>query len=154
MKARAARMIALVMLASLWLPEDAEAMSCAIESTPLFAFGQYDPQSHYPHDIQTSFAIQCTPAFRGERLNLSISFSGLASGELKIRNPANGDLVRFSMYKDPARSQPLDAQSILSFSTLLLTTTTLSLPVYGRIPARQNVSVGNYQLNVGVILNF
>ena len=133
---------------------DAGAMSCVVESAPQFVFGRYDPQSALPLDVQTSFSVQCTPAFRGEALNLQISFAGIGAGQLKMRNAANGELLSFSMYRDPARSQPIDAQSVLSFSTRLLTTTTLSLPVYGRVLPRQNAAVGTYQLGVAVILNF
>lgn len=87
-------------------------------------------------------------------MNLRISFAGIVGGQLSMRNAATGDLLRFNMYKDPARAQPIDAQSVLVFSMPLLTTTTLSLPIFGRVPARQNVAVGHYQLPVTVIVNF
>jgi len=32
--------------------------------------------------------------------------------------------------------------------------TTVSIPVYGRIPARQNVSVGSYHLPVNITLSY
>lgn len=133
---------------------DAMAMSCVIESAPQFVFGKYEPQSTVPLDVQTSFAIQCTPAYPGELLNLKISFAGISTSGLQMRNAATGELLNFAMYKDMAHSQPIDAQSVLSFATPLITTTTLALPVFGRIPARQNISVGNYQLGIAVILNF
>ncbi len=154
MSRSASRMIKTLALIALGAAADAGAMSCVVESAPQFVFGQYDPQSAIALDIQTSFAVQCTPAFRGEQLNLQIGFSGLAAGQLSMRNPASGEVLSFAMYRDPARAQPIDAQSVLSFHTPLLTTTTLSLPVYGRIPARQNVSVGHYQLGVTVLLSF
>lgn len=148
---RLSKMVALMIaLAS----SNANAMSCVIENIPQFIFGHYDPKSPVALDVQASFAIQCTPAFRGEILNLQISFAGIGAGQLKMRNASTGDMLNFGMYKDAARVQPIDAQSVLTFNTPLLTTTTMSLPIFGRVPARQNVAVGNYQLPVTVIVNF
>lgn len=130
------------------------AMSCVVESAPQFNFGQYDPLSATPLDVHTTFLVQCTPAFRGELLNLQVSFAGITAGQLNMRNAATGDILNFGIYRDPSRIQALDAQSVVTFISPLLATTTIALPVYGRVPARQPIAVGNYQLNVTVILRF
>lgn len=132
----------------------AKAMFCIGEGAPQFVFGHYDPQQHEPHDVQTVFSIHCTPAYRGEALNLMIRLTNLGNGPLRMRNLDTGEWLQFSVYKDPARSQPIDALNGLSLNFPLMMPTTLSIPVYGRIPARQNVSVGRYHLPVGVTLSY
>ena len=143
--------VALIMVL---ISDTACAMSCVVESSPQFNFGKYEPLSTTPLDVQASFLVQCTPAFRCEPLNLQVSFAGVVAGQLKMRNTLTGDTLNFGIYRDPSRIQAIDAQSVVTFSSPLLTTTTIALPVYGRVPARQNIAVGNYQLGVTVILKF
>ncbi len=138
----------------LGLSAPATAMLCYGESVPQFVFGQYDPHHHEPHDVQTVFSIRCTPAYRGEALNLMIRLTNASNGPLRMRNLDTGEWLQFSVYKDPARSQPIDALNGLSLNFPLMAPITLSIPVYGRIPARQNVSVGSYHLPVSVTLSY
>jgi spore coat protein U-like protein len=138
----------------LGLSKPVTAMFCYGESVPQFVFGQYDPHHHEPHDVQTVFSIHCTPAYRGEALNLMIRLTNAGNGPLRMRNLDTGESLQFSVYKDPARLQPIDAMNGLSLNFPLMAPTTLSIPVYGRIPARQNVSVGSYHLPVSVTLSF
>ena len=150
-KRRLGSWIAAVIL-GLSLP--ATAMICVGEGAPQFVFGQYDPQLQEPHDVQTVFSIHCTPAYSGEALNLMIRLSDVSSGPLRMRNLETGEWLQFAVYKDPARSQPIDALNGLSMNFPLMMPTTVSIPVYGRIPARQNVSVGSYHLPVNITLSY
>ncbi len=129
-----------------------QAMSCGIASAPQLSFGHYDPLSPIPLDIQTSFSIQCTPAFPGEALNLGISLVGSPEA-WTARNSQTGDTLRFSLYRDPARALPLHDDT-LQLASVLAGTTTLTIPLYGRIPARQSVSVGNYQMMITVRMSY
>jgi spore coat protein U-like protein len=141
-----------VLMIGLCLP--AEAMFCMGEGAPQFVFGHYDPHDHEPHDVQTVFSIYCIPAYRGEALNLMIRLTNVGNGPLRMRNLDTGEWLQFSVYKDPARSQPIDALNGLSLNFPLMAPTTLSIPVYGRIPARQDVSVGSYHLPVSITLSY
>jgi spore coat protein U-like protein len=138
----------------LGLSAPATAMLCYGESVPQFVFGQYDPHHDEPHDVQTVFSIRCTPAYRGEALNLMIRLTNASNGPLRMRNLDTGEWLQFSVYKDPARSQPIDALNGLSLNFPLMAPTTLSIPVYGRIPARQDVSVGSYHWPVSITLSY
>jgi spore coat protein U-like protein len=71
-----------------------------------------------------------------------------------MRNLDTGEWLQFSVYKDPARSQPIDALNGLSLNFPLMAPTTLSIPVYGRIPARQDVAVGSYHWPVSITLSY
>ena len=138
----------------LGLSAPATAMLCYGESVPQFVFGQYDPHHDEPHDVQTVFSIRCTPAYRGEALNLMIRLTNASNGPLRMRNLDTGEWLQFSVYKDPARSQPIDALNGLSLNFPLMAPTTLSIPVYGRIPPRQDVSVGSYHWPVSITLSY
>ncbi|MBM3365911.1 MAG: spore coat protein U domain-containing protein [Betaproteobacteria bacterium] len=131
-----------------------KAMMCMGESAPILVFGAYDPHTREHHDIQTVFQIHCIPAYRGEALNLRVHLSGIDPGLLKMRHVETGESLNFSVYRDPARSQPIDALNDIQMSMPLIVPMTLSIPVYGRIPARQNVSVGSYYLPVSVVLTY
>ena len=139
-------------LAMVALP--ASAMRCIGESAPLFVFGAYDPQTLEHHDVQTIFNIHCAPDFRGEPLNLMIRLNGVGSGPLQMRNRDTGERLQFAAYRDPARSQPIDGLSSINFNFPLMAPTIISIPVYGRIPARQNVAVGSYYLPVSVVMTY
>lgn len=129
------------------------AMNCHVVSSPQFSFGHYDPLSPIALDVQASLLVQCTPAVPGEVLSLQISLAG-ASPSLQMQNLQTGERLNFSIYADPARMRPIDSQQILVLRLPLVRSTVLSLPVYGRLPARQGVSVGNYRLPLSVILNY
>ena len=135
-------------------PSFTNAMNCFSENEPVFVFGAYDPQLNEHHDVQTVFNIHCTPAYRGETLNLIIRLNGLRTDAMHMRNLETGEHLQFAVYKDPAHSQPIDLLNSISLTMPLLVPTTLAVPVYGRIPARQNVSVGHYRLAVSVSISF
>ncbi len=131
----------------------AQGMNCQIVSSPQFTFGHYDPLSPMALDVQASFLVQCTPAFPGEVLNLQVRLAGTPQ-PLQMQNLQTGEWLKFSIYADPARTRLIDNQQTLVLRFPLVTSTLLSLPVYGRVPARQPVSVGSYQMNISVILTY
>lgn len=144
--------LAIMASAMLLCSSSVHAMSCSMTSTPQLSFGHYDPLSPIPLDIQGSLSIHCTPAFPGESLNLGISFVDLAENFI-ARNLQSGDTLRFNLYKDPARALPLGDET-LQLASVLAGATTLTIPLYGRVPARQSVAVGQYQSLVTVKMNY
>lgn len=131
----------------------AQAMNCAIVSSPQFAFGPYDSLSPMALDVQASLVVQCTPATPGQLLNLQVSLTG-ASQPLQMVNAQTGERLIFVLYADAGRTQAIDGQQVFAMQLPLPGPTLLSLPVYGRVPARQGVSVGTYQSQLAVVLNF
>lgn len=143
----------LMLCASPWL-SDAQAMTCRLAGTPQLVFGQYDPQSGGTLDVQTTLAIDCTPAFTGEELSLRVSLAGAPSATLEMQHQATGEPLAFGLYLDPARSRPLDWQSLFSLQATLAAPMTLTFPLFGRIPAAQNVAVGDYRLSLTLLLEY
>lgn len=133
---------------------NARAMLCFSESAPSFTFGAYEPQNFEHHDVQTIFTVYCVPAYRGESLNVAIRLNSSSTNPLQMQNQTTGERLQFAMYSDPARSQPIDAVNSINLNFTLMAPTVLSIPVYGRIPAGQNVAVGNYHLPLSVIITY
>lgn len=143
----------LLLCASLW-QSNAQAMSCRLVGTPQLVFGQYDPQSGGTLDVQTTVAIECTPAFAGEAVDLILSLVAPPSAALAMQHEASGEPLAFGLYYDPARSRPVNWQNLFSMEATLTGPMTLTFPLYGRIPAAQNVTVGDYRLPLTVLLNY
>ncbi len=104
--------------------------------------------------MQGSLSIQCTPASPGEVVDVKGSLVGVSDTQLYVRNPQTGDRLRVGLYRDSARSQPINPQELLWFRFPLVVTTTLTLPLYGRIPAGQDVSAGSYQADFTLLIDF
>ncbi len=142
-----------VLVSALVTGSHAQAMNCAVVSSPQFTFGPYDSLSPMALDVQASLLVQCTPATPGQLLNLQVSLTG-ASQPLQMVNAQTGERLTFVLYADAGRTQAIDGQQVFAMQLPLPGPTLLSLPVYGRVPARQGVSVGTYQSQLAVVLNF
>ncbi len=145
-------MSAALLISSLCAP--ASGMSCVTVVAPRLVFGEYDPKSPQPHDVQGSVSIQCTPITPGEVLDLRASLPGISGQVLHARNLLTGESLRIGLYRDPARAQPADAQALFTLRAPLAVTTTIVFPLYGRIPAGQDVTLGSYQAELTLLLEF
>ncbi len=132
----------------------AAGMSCTTVVAPRLVFGEYDPKQPQPHDIQGSLSIQCTPMAPGEVLDLKVRVVGAAGQVLHAQDLLTGERLRFGLYRDPARAQPVDAHELFAFRVPLVVTTTIVVPLYGRIPAGQDVAVGSYRADLSLLLEF
>lgn len=133
--------------------QNTSAMNCMPTSSLRLAFGQYDPQAGSVK-AQTILLIECTPAYAGEPLDLTVSFAEPLSMPLMLQNAATGEKLPFGLYRDTAHTQPVDWQSLLSVQTPLRSPVTISIPLYAQIPAAQDVSVGSYQLSLPLLLRY
>lgn len=137
-----------------WLCAPALGMSCMTVVAPRLVFGEYDPKRPQAHDVQGSLSIQCTPMAPGEVLDLKASLAGVSGQALYARNALTGERLLVGLYRDPARVLPADAQALFAFRAPLAVTTTIVMPLYGRIPAGQDVAVGSYQADLTILLEF
>jgi spore coat protein U-like protein len=120
---------------------------CSINVTSI-SFGEYDVFSTLAADITGSLSVSCdadTP--------FQIAL-GAGAGSFTAREMRNGpNVLIYNLYTDPTR---LSIWGDGSPGTNLLSTsgTGATYTVYGRIPARQNVSAGNYSDTITVTLTF
>ncbi len=132
----------------------AHGMNCTSEAASRLIFGQYDPRSSVPLDVQGNLSIQCTPSNPGEVLDLTTTLAGAADWQFYLRNLETGERLRIGLYKDSARVKSIDSLSLFSVRIPLATAITFTIPLYGRIPALQNVSIGSYQADFSVLINY
>lgn len=134
----------------------AQAMNCIALAKPQFVFGLYEPMSNAPHDIEAQFLLYCQPAIKGETLTLRIGLAEAASsaGIRNLQGAQYGDLLQFGIYRDPARSLIVSEESGINVYESLLADKLISIPLYGRIYARQNISADSYQAGIIVTLDY
>lgn len=123
------------------------AFNCTLATTPV-NFGNYDVFSGYSLDSTGTLTVSCSnPEKKPITVNISIN-SGL-SGNFNPRQMqgSNGtDRLNYYLFTDPSGAVIWGdgtGGSTTVFSTVTRTST-LTSTIYGRIPARQNVSVGTY----------
>ncbi len=132
----------------------AQGMDCVPESAFRLTFGQYDPRSPDPLDVQGSMSIQCTPNSPGEILDLAATLVGATEWQFYLYNLQTGEKLRIGLYRDSARAKAIDTQNLFGVRVPLARPITFNVPLYGRIPALQNVSVGNYQADFALLINY
>lgn len=143
-----------ILMLLLMLAMPAHSMNCMVVAAPMIVSGVYDPKSPMPHDVQGSATIQCTPATPGEVLDLKASLVGTTDTWLYLRNTQTGERLRMRLYRDPARAQAIDPQAVFRFSIPLAVPFTVTVPIYGRIPAGEDVTVGSYSADFTIVLEF
>lgn len=121
--------------------------SCTIGSAML-EFGDYDPLSTTPRDVQTTITVACTrDAAYSVVLGPGNSFDGTT------RQMSNGaGRLTYELYSDPARQTKWNAASPVAGTAP--STAPIPLVVYGRIPPRQLVRAGAYDDVVQSTINF
>lgn len=121
-----------------------QAQSCQVINVTGLDFGTVDNSIN--DDTQASVTVSCQPlpfisvqmtvcVFIGEGAPLGIA--------PRYMSNQNGALLRYDIYANPARTQLVGAwggpQPIYSSSFLLQSQQLITLPLYGRIPAGQNL---------------
>lgn len=130
-----------------------QAMNCIALAKPQFVFGLYEPLSENPLDMDAQFLLYCQPAVAGEALSLRIGMLD-SSGIRSMQGAQYGDNLRFSIYRDPARSMVLSDTASISINESLIGNKLISIPLYGRVFSRQNISADNYQAGILVTLDY
>lgn len=140
--------------AMLLVPSRADAAGCTV-SSPGVSFGAYNVYNSSPLDSTGSVTYNCTVA-----VLISIDLGKGASSAFDPRTLMNGaDVLNYNLYTDAARSTIWgDGSSGTSHYTTLLSVlivnTNVTVTIYGRIPALQDVSAGLYTDTVVMTINF
>lgn len=150
--------VASILFASLLFMSTVHAAQCNLLASPTLVFDQYDPMSKTFQDIETSLMLACESVPLQSRENIAVRIQFLnRSGdghEHVMINPANGEPLTFTLFKDRGRKIPLDMRSPIQVMEWVEGRKIFSIPIYGRIRANQNVSKGNYQLNLSLLITY
>jgi len=124
----------------------ATAATCTAQSTGV-AFGSYDTLSNGPLDSTGSINVQC---------DLSTAFTidlGTGSGTYGQRTlTGGGRVLDYNLYTDSTRM--LVWADGTAGGDVSDSGTNVSVPVYGRIPQRQNVGAGIYSDTVVITVSY
>src|SRR5512136_1393423 len=128
-------------------PAAVSAFVCDVTTTPV-NFNNYDVFSPVPSDSTGSVSVSCNnPDQNPILVTISISSGGAGIFTPRRMQQATGsDLMCYNLYIDPARTT-IWGDGTGSTSTVTANVTKNAMVqeiIYGRVPARQNLSVGAY----------
>jgi spore coat protein U-like protein len=126
-------------------------LNCTIGTTPA-AFGDYNVLSATPKTTTGTVTFQCTLG-----VNIIVTLSRGSSSTFDPRTMRNGaEVLNYNLYRE-ATYQTIwgdgtgGTQTYTAFATLLVPVT---VTVYGRVPAGQNVAAGSYSDSVVATIIF
>jgi spore coat protein U-like protein len=113
--------------------------ACTITTTSV-AFGTYDVFGATPDDANGTVRISCTP-----RENIQVRLSRGSSATFNPRTLRSGaNILNYNLFRNVARTQiwgdGTAGTSVFAANNVRNTT----LTVFGRVPASQDATVGNY----------
>jgi spore coat protein U-like protein len=157
---RISTIVLLLCLSSLiWSVNRAEAFKCDVTATGL-NFGSYDVFSPVPLDSTASIGVSCNIPSNNPHAPLAviISLNPGNSGNFSPRSmqSAGADTLDYNLYTNASMSTIWgDGNGGSSMQTAFVTSDMpWNASIFGRIPARQNVSVGSYSDIITVTIDF
>jgi spore coat protein U-like protein len=131
----------------------AQAPSCTISVTSV-AFGTYNVFTTTADDSTGTITYRCNAT----AANISISLSDGSSSTFSPRTLRKGsEVLTYNLYRNAARTNIWgDGTGGTSVYTRPNppNNSNVNLTIYGRIPAQQDVSAGNYSDTVSAVINF
>jgi len=127
---------------------------CWVEALPL-DFGSYDPvtvNATAPLDGQGSLTVACT---KGTAVNIAMDAGTNAVGTTRQMTAGGTNLLTYEIYQDAGRAQRWgDSGAEIFAAGLAPSKDPRQFPVYGRVPAGQDVPEGSFQDTVLVTVQF
>ncbi|HEY0147480.1 MAG TPA: spore coat U domain-containing protein [Allosphingosinicella sp.] len=138
------RLVGLLACAAALSAAPAQAQSCTVSADPVL-FDPYDSLSPLPANGAGAVELQCdAPA------DVTVELYRPSPGPRAMSNGVN--VLEYELFRDPARTSVWgDGGAAPGVSA---SGTAIDLPVYGRIPARQNVPAGVYSDVVTILISF
>jgi spore coat protein U-like protein len=130
---------------------------CRFVTVSGVAFGTYDTSATSPLDSTGSVSLECNPGTAGGIVTVTLSTG--SSGSFTMRHMLSGSTqLDYNLFLDAARTTVWgDGSGGSSLFTAQLAPkgwTTVTQPIYGRIPAQQNVPPGVYGDAIIVTMNW
>ncbi len=132
----------------------AEAAGCSASNVSGVAFGTYDVFSASPLDSLGGFTWRCTGSQHSVRITLTRG--GSPTFQPRRLTSAASQLA-YNLYLDAARTAVWGDGTEGTqeyFGTSSGSSDTVTVSIYGRVPAGQDAAVGTYTDTITVVLNF
>jgi spore coat protein U-like protein len=152
-----ALLIVFFIFSLLLMSVDANADRCDVTTTPV-SFGSYDVFSSFPLDTTGTISVSChTHEHKTIPIEVSIS-SGLSGGfnPRQMQQAVGAARMNYYLFLNSSRTQIWGdgSSGTFVFQGNIHKDTPLNLPVYGRIPARQNLRGGAFYDNLVVTVTW
>lgn len=138
------------------------AVVCRLVSGGSLGFGAYDFFSPAPNDSLANVTVTCArdggPQHTTLLMRVDQGINGTSvSARRLLHTGGSGDTLAYGLYRDVGRTNVWGATDNVNTMTATLSipnrrTAFATFVIYGRIPAGQDVSAGNYRDTVGVTL--
>jgi spore coat protein U-like protein len=132
------------------------AESCYPMNSAQLNFGNYSPESSQHLDSVATIDIYCAPAFNGRELDVRVNLIGVGGqGDRRVlSNQADNDEAHFILFQDAARTIPLTDQMAIPVTESVPRSKIFTIRLYGRMLARQDVSVGTYMTSLVINIDY
>lgn len=139
------------------LSVDGFAFHCEVSTTPV-SFGVYDVFSFSPLDTTGTLSVACNNLEKKQMpVTVSISRGGAASFNPRQMQQIGGtSRMNYYLFLDASRTAIWGdgTGGSSTFTGTIDRASPLTVPIYGRIPARQNLRAGAYRDNLVVTVTW
>jgi spore coat protein U-like protein len=135
---------------------------CRLQSGGSTDFGPYDTFVATPADTTATVQVRCERDAGPQNISITLGLSAGANGtsvtnRRMLQAGGAGDYLNYGLFRDVGRSSPWGFTAGVDAVTQIVSvpnkdSTIATFTIYGRIPARQNVSVGTYTDRIQVTL--
>ena len=148
--------VAIFMWVMFGMIQTVAAESCYPMNSAQLNFGNYSPESSQHLDSVTTIDIYCAPAFNGRELDVRVNVIGVGGqGDRRaLSNQADNDEAHFILFQDAARTIPLTDQMAIPVTESVPRSKIFTIRLYGRMLARQDVSVGTYMTSLVINIDY
>ncbi len=126
--------------------------TCAVATTAPLPFGGYSVFNPAPSDSTASLTYVCT----GVAGPVTIALTGMQpDGSRSLKN--GSDMLAYNVFVDASRMQPWGDGTFGSSPAVFpkpVDGAVNTAVMYGRIPARQDVALGEYSDSIVAVINF
>lgn len=147
---------AVFMLVLFGMNQNAAAESCYPMNSAQLNFGNYNPESSQHLDSVTTIDIYCAPAFNGRSIDVRVNVIGVSGQDDRrmLSNQADKEEAQFILFQDAARTIPLTDQMAIPVAESVPRSKIFTIRLYGRMLARQDISVGMYMSNLMINIDY
>jgi spore coat protein U-like protein len=135
---------------------------CRLQSGGSADFGPYDTFAATPADTNATVQVRCERDGGTQNVSMTLGLSAGANGTAvnnrrMLQAGGAGDYLSYGLFRDVGRSSPWGFTEGVDAVTQIVSvpnkdSAIATFTIYGRIPARQNVSVGTYTDRIQVTL--
>ena len=132
------------------------AVTCQVFMNTSLVFENYNPTVAANYDTKTIIRIFCKPEGSRGLATIKVKTVGSYGGsDSWIMKNSKNESLKFNLYQDQNFSKTIDNNTIIFRTTGFFNTERdFEISIYGRILPFQNIGVGNYQMNLPIVVEW